>query len=108
MVLAVFITWPVVVVGGAKSNNIHYVISVDDSGDSVNTTSMAILDHDTFGNENSMDTGPFAQPIEDVEQDRSMRLELSNVVHQPLKRKERVHQKRSGIHAHEEDENMLN
>jgi hypothetical protein len=49
----------VVVVGGAKGNNIRYSISVDDSGDSVNTTSMAI-DDDTFGNENSMDTGPFA------------------------------------------------
>lgn len=92
-----YLACTVVVVGGANGKNIHYSISVDDSGDSVNTTSIAI-DDDTFGNENSMDTGPFAQSIEDIEHDRSMRLELSNgdnyeclVVHQPLKRKELFH-----------------
>ena len=78
MVLAAFITWPVVVFGGAKGKNLHYSISEDDSGDSVNTTTTTTDDGTgTFENKNAMDTGPFTKSIGDDERN-PLTLELSN------------------------------
>ena len=95
MVIAAFITWPVVVFGGAKGKNLHYSIDPeDDSGDSVNGTTTE-TDDDTFENKNAMDTGPFTKSVGDDEQDLS-KFELKGdkyecECHQPMKRRDLFH-----------------